>query len=143
VDDAVLSRSIQAAVAEVLEEHYKTAKDVTKIVRAKMLKEDSVFTEMFPIRVVHKGTEKGRDAAISMDGCPLVFSVLQVNPQRKRSWQTRLDAVPSWNVYVGTGVFDRYEFTEDKVVETVENFESAVQKCIVALIGHVYYDGAQ
>jgi hypothetical protein len=132
-----VGKAISAAVERAVAEHYKFTTTATKTVRAKKIGKTDKYVEMFPVRVVHTGTEFGRDAAITIAGCDRSFRVVQNEnrPQHKRSWQTSLPGNPAWHVYLDN------KGKNVERIETTEDFESAVQNCIVALIGHVYYDG--
>lgn len=134
---AEVGKAVNAAVSKAVNEHYKVTTTETKTVRAKKIAIGAEHLEMFPVRIEHKGTDFGREATISIDGCTRRFLVKQDEnrPQYKRSWQTSLPHTPRWNVFVA----DKSE--GQRLVESTENFEQAVQNCVVALIGHVYYDG--
>lgn len=134
---AEVGKAVSAAITKAVQEHYKFTTAETKIVRAKKIAKGATHIEMFPVRIEHTGTEYGRDATVSVDGCNRKFKIEQNGdrPQHKRSWQTKLPFEPQWHVYV----CDKESM---KKIESTENFEQAVQNCVVALIGHVYYDGA-
>jgi hypothetical protein len=126
--------AIKKAVESAIEGHYKQDREVTKIVRAKTIKDRQHLTEMFPLRVEHIGHRTGRDAVITIDGCPRRFEVKQRTYEGQRNnWQKGAKA--RWDVQMFNGT------NYPVLVETVDDFQSAVQHCIVALIGHAYYDG--
>lgn len=133
-----VNAAVHAAIVSAIDKHYTFTTTATNIVRAKKIGKGAKHTEMFPIRIDHRGTDFGRDATISMDGCTRSFKVEQDpnRPQHKRSWQTKLSSPPRWSVWINN------EGGSPGHVENTENFEAAVQSCVVALIGHVYYDGA-
>lgn len=129
-----VTRAISAAVTKAVEDHYQFTTAETKVVRAKKIAKNANHTEMFPVRIEHVGTESGRNATVSIDGCKRRYRIMQNEncPQHKRPWQTKLPYPPSWHVYLDP---------EGTRIESTGDFEQAVQNCVVALIGHVYYDG--
>lgn len=133
-----LTEAIKKAVEQAVVDHYTVSRANVKAARQPKIPIAYKLTEQFPIRVEHTGHHTGRDAKITMDGCSRHYEVVQdhYKGQRNRTPWDKQKGKPAWVVRLYTGD------AVGAVVETTENFESAVQNCIVALIGHAYYDGA-
>lgn len=101
----------------------------------KLPNDGEVRTEIYPIKVTHTGNAYGVSTQISMDGCDLYFRVEQVTWRPARQPHGRkLNYTPLWNIRL-------YNSNDSNplTVEDTENLEAAVQQCIVALLGNVWY----
>lgn len=149
-DQNKLTVTIRSAVVEAIDAHFaaeraradKSRADTRKA-RKKGIKEPGAgWIEKYDLTVEHIGTIYGRDAHVKLNGVDRWYDVYQnaVRPSKAR-YGGKLTQKPQWRIRLHQK--DSQGNWNDQVLWELdtEDFESAVQNCIVALLGHAYYDG--
>lgn len=134
-----LTAKVQQAIIDAVDAHWeetnKTAVEARKLVEAARKKSKKTihtgnWVESYDLKVRHFGTHYGRSAEVSILGCKRTYSI---------------DQQPSWHDQKGKQQFrvmcHENNERDDWHVETITDFEAAIQKSVVALIGHAYYNG--
>lgn len=95
-----LGKEIEKAVAVVIANHYKVERDIVKTLRSNKIPAGKTYVERIPLTIEHTGTREGRNAKISIDGCPRTYTIDQLYYRGQRAQPWAVNKKPAWTISV-------------------------------------------
>lgn len=125
--------AVQAYFDDQNAEAVAARKAVKKARKKGIRKEDDTWIEAYDVRVRHYGSSSGRNAEVTLIGSTRSYDITQMYAN-DTYLPKNMRAKPKWNIRIDNQGGDS-EYGD----RHVEDFESAIQQSVVALLGHAYY----